>query len=79
MNTDIKFDLFLVRGLNTAKQIVEYCESQPMFRQSIQAKFLNATTTRRLYYNLTSKDVDRVTPKQLLRARSVKPLEGERI
>ena len=48
-----------------------------MFRQSIQAKFLNATTTRRMYYNLTSKDVGRLAPKQLIRARSVKPLEGQ--
>ena len=48
-----------------------------MFRQTIQKKFLNATTTRRCYYNLTGAEVDKITPKLLLRARSVNLLEGE--
>ena len=47
-----------------------------MFRQTIQKKFLSATTTRRCYYNITGAEVDKITPKLLLRARSVNLLEG---
>ena len=69
--------LILVRGLTTAEQIVDFCQNQPMFRQSIQAKYLNATTTRRCYYHLTGLEVDRLAPKQLVKARAVKPLDGK--
>ena len=63
----------LVRGLTSAKQIVDFCKEKPMFRQVIQKKYLNATTTRRSYYHLTSAKVDDLTPEALLRARAVKP------
>ena len=66
-----------VRGLTTSEQIVEYCRQQPMFRQYIQAKYLNATTTRRCYYNLTGVEVDRLAPKSMVVARAVKTLEGK--
>ena len=75
----INFEIVSVRGLTTAKQIVDFFTKQPMFRQSIQAKFLNATTTRRSYYHLTGSEVEALAPKQLVRARAVKPLDGEKL
>ena len=68
---------FIARGLNTADQLVGFLKTQPMFRQTIQAKFLNATTTRRSYYHLTAEKVADLAPKQLVNARAVQPLEGE--
>ena len=64
------------RGLNTAEQIVDFCKGQPMFRQSNQAKYLNATLTRRSYYHITAENVEGLTPKNLINKRSVKPLAG---
>ena len=65
-----------MRGLNTASQLVDFCKQNAMFRQVDQKKFLNATTTRRCYYNLTKSEVERLTPKALLRQRTVKTLDG---
>ena len=50
-----------------------------MFRQSSQAKFLTATTTRRSYYHLTKLEVDCHSPKEFIAARAVKPLEGDNL
>ena len=66
----------LVQGLNSAEQLVDYCQNKPMFRQVDQKKFLGATTTRRCYYNLTGVEVQRSIPKVLLKARTVRTLEG---
>ena len=68
--------IFSARGLNSAEQIVRFCEEQPMFRQSRQDRYLAATTTRRSYYHLTGELVDSFAPKELIAARAVKPLEG---
>ena len=77
IGTIIVMFYFLARGFNTAEQIVNFCQAQPMFRQTIQAKYLTATTTRRSYYHLTGTEVEILAPKQLVRSRSVKPLEGK--
>ena len=71
------FVLFcLVRGITSAKQIVDYCNDSPMFRQVNQKKFLLAVTTRRSYYHLTRVEVDELTSKQVLKARTVKTFAG---
>ena len=65
-----------MQGLTTSAQHVDFLRVQPMFREYIQTKYLNATTTRRCYYNLTGAEVERLAPKQLVAARAVKPLVG---
>ena len=57
--------------------MVDYCNSNPMFRQVNQRKFLNAVTTRRTYHNLTRAEVDQMTGKKVLQERTVKTLEGD--
>ena len=65
-----------MKGITTAKEMVEYCTTKPMFRQVNQQKFIHAVTTRRTYHNLTRAEVDQVTGKKLLQERTVKTLEG---
>ena len=65
-----------MRGINSAKQVVEFCQAKPMFRQVNQKKYLLAVTTRRSYHNLTGNEVEELTGKQVLRDRTVKSFAG---
>ena len=65
-----------MRGVTTAGQLVEFCESQPMFRQTSHQKHKNATTTRRTFTHMTRQAVEIAIPKQLAASRSVQTLVG---
>ena len=68
---------FLVQGVNDASEIVNYAKLQPSFRQISQPKYLAATTTRRVYHNITKVEVEAPEIKELLRKRKVETLDGE--
>ena len=65
-----------LRGVTTAGQLVEFCESQPMFRQTSHQKYKNATTTRCTFTHMTKQAVEITIPKQLAASRSVQTLVG---
>ena len=65
-----------MRGVTTAKQLVDYCNSQEMFRGINQLKHTAAITTRRSYHHLTRDEVERITPSTLVQERRVKTLKG---
>ena len=46
-----------------------------MFRQVNQNKYLNAATTKRSYYNITSTQVQELMPNNLQKLRIVRSLE----
>ena len=62
--------------MNDASEIVAYAKVQPNFRQISQTKHLAATTTRRVYHNITKEEVDSPEMKQVLGARKVETLDG---
>ena len=66
-----------MRGVTSAKELVDYINSQKMFRGISQQKYARATVTRRTYSHLTKLEVDRLTPKELISAKSVKTLHGK--
>ena len=68
--------VFSVRGVTTAAQLVQYCRSEPQFREVSQAKFLAATTTRRSYIHLTGEDVEGKDTVKLLKERQVEQFAG---
>ena len=67
---------FAVRGVTTAAQLVEFCKSQPQFKEVHQAKYLAATTTRRSYIHLTQEDVEDKTTARLLKDTLVEQFPG---
>ena len=46
-----------LRGINTASQLFEYCEGLVMFGETIQSKYLAATSVFKKYYHLTRESV----------------------
>ena len=70
------FHLNLVRGVNTAKGLVDYCSQQTMFRGVNQRRHALAITTRRIYHHLTRNQVEQVTPESLVKYRAVITFSG---
>lgn len=65
-----------MQGINDAREIVEYAQEQPQFRQISQSRYLAATTTRRVYHNITRNDVESPEFKKLLNERKIEKLDG---
>ena len=63
--------------MNDASEIVNYAKLQPSFRQISQPKYLAATTTRRVYHNITKVEVEAPEIKEVLRKRKVETLDGK--
>ena len=74
-----KLSFLLVRGVNTARGIVQYCQSQPMFREVNNKRYLSATTTRRLYFHVSRDEVESPDNVKLFKQRRVCTLQGEHI
>ena len=76
---DFIFHLNLVRGVNTAEGLVDYCSQQPMFRGVNQRRHALSITTRRIYHHLTRNQVEQVTPESLVKDRAVLTFAGDYI
>ena len=68
-----------MRGVNDARGIIEYCKSQPMFREVTHKRFLSATTTRRTYTHVTRPDVETPENVKLFKSRAVCTFDGRYI
>ena len=66
-----------MRGVNTAGEIVQYCQSKPMFREVNNKKFLLATTTRRIFSHVSQAQIETPENVKLFKSRSVSTLDGE--
>ena len=65
-----------MQGINDAREIVEYAQQQPQFRQISQSRYLAATSTRRVHHNITRNDVESPESRKLLNERKIEKLDG---
>ena len=67
----------LVPGMYDASDIVDYAQQQPSFRQISQTKYLSATTTRRVYHNITKVEVESPAATKIAKKRKVDTYDGK--
>ena len=65
-----------LQGVYDAADIVSYAKTQPEFKEVSQKKYLNATTTRRVFFNLTKLEVESPDDKLVIKERQVETLPG---
>ena len=66
-----------MQGVNTAAEIVNYCQTKPMFREVNNKRYLAATTTRRTYFHVTRAQIETPENVKLFKSRSVCTLDGK--
>ena len=67
----------LVRGVNTAGEVVKYCQEKPMFREVTMKRYVNATTTRRTFHHVTCATIESRENLTLFKSRAVATYEGK--
>jgi hypothetical protein len=62
--------------MNTAAEVVRYCQSKPMFREVNMKRYLAATTTRRTFFHVTRDQIETPENLRIFKSRSVSTFEG---
>ena len=67
-----------MQGVNSAADIVKYCQSRPMFREVNMTRYLAATTTKRVFCHVTRGQVETPESLRLFHTRTVSTYAGEK-
>ena len=74
--TSVQYSVIIVQGVNSAADIVKYCQSKPMFREVNMKRYLAASTTKRVFHHVTRAQVETPESLRLFKSRTVSTYEG---
>ena len=66
-----------VRGLNTACEVVKFCQENPMFREVNMKRYIAATTTRRTFNHVTCEEIESRENLTLFKSRAAATYKGK--